>query len=99
MIVVTGTFQVAEEDVEAARTAMITMMAETAKEVGCITYRFYPDIEREGAFRVYEEWDNEEALKAHFNVDHMKTFREALSKINLLSRDVKMFKAGEVKSL
>lgn len=99
MIVVSGTVEIAAEDIGAATDAMRVMMAETAKEDGCIVYRFYPDIELEGHFRVYEEWESEAALKAHFNVPHMAAFREALGKIKVLSRDIKMFPAGEATSL
>ena len=99
MIVVTGTFEIAQQDIAAATEAMKIMMAETAREEGCITYRFYPDIEQEGHFRVYEEWETEAALKAHFEAPHMAVFRESLSKIQVLSRDVKLFPAGEAKSL
>ena len=99
MIVVTGTFVVADEDVDEAMGAMKVMMAETAKEEGCIVYRFYPDIEESGHFRVYEEWQTETALRAHFNAPHMGVFREKLSKINLLSREVKMFEAGQITEL
>lgn len=99
MIVVTGTFEIGESDVDAAKAAAIAMVAETEKEDGCICYRFYQDIGKPNFFRVYEEWQSDEALATHFKAPHMAIFREALGKINLIERNVKKFEAGEATQL
>ena len=94
MIVVSGAIQIAEPDIPAAKSAALTMMAKTAREPGCITYRFATDIEHADIFHIYEEWQSLEHLQAHFKVAHMQDFQEALKKLKILSRDVKMFEAG-----
>ena len=99
MIAVTGTFQIGDGDIEEAKAVAIAMMKETEKEDGCICYRFYQDLEKPDMFRVYEEWESEDALKAHFNAPHMAVFREALGKINLISRDVKKMEIASVSAL
>lgn len=99
MIVVTGTIRVDDPDIEKAKNAARAMVSETEKEAGCITYRFSEDISEPGLFRVYEEWETGDHLKAHGATEHMGVFRAALGKLNILSRDIKMFPAGEVKSL
>ncbi len=45
MIVVSGVIEIAQADIEAAKAATITMMHETAKEAGCLVYRFAQDLE------------------------------------------------------
>ena len=47
----------------------------------------------------YEEWDDLEALQKHFAAPHMATFRQALGKIEILSRDVKRYTVSDVQPL
>ena len=94
MLVVSGVIEIAEEDIDAAVAAATEMMAETAKEPGCIAYEFAQVLGRPGRFRLYEEWDSEEALEAHFRMPHMARFREALGTLTILSRDLHMIKGG-----
>ncbi len=78
MIVVSGTIFIQPKKVAAAIEAAKVMMEKTAEEVGCISYRFYADIEAPDVFRVFEEWENDEALQAHFETPHMAEFRSKL---------------------
>ncbi|MEM7189091.1 MAG: putative quinol monooxygenase [Pseudomonadota bacterium] len=99
MICVAGEMVIAEKDIEAARAAAIDMMDETAKEDGCIHYRFYQDVQHPTKFHVYEEWESPAHLAAHAKSDHMKVFRAALSELTVESRDIAMFEMGEKKSV
>lgn len=99
MIVVTGTLEIDTADIGPAKEAAIAMMEETAKEDGCITYRFSHDIEYPERFRVYEEWESGEHLKAHFKTAHMARFGKALAALTVVSRDIKMFEAGAATKL
>ena len=77
MIVVSGvmTFNPSIHDrvLERAR----TLTAETLKEPGCRTYGFWTDPDVPGRFRVFEEWDSQEALTGHFAAPPGRGFREA----------------------
>ena len=99
MIVVSGEFEFEPGQDDAVRAAMIDMMNETAKEDGYIYYRFFRDVENPHVYHVYEEWASKEALGAHAKSAHMATFREALGKIGVKRRDVKMMEAGEATKL
>ena len=94
MLVVTGLIEVAEADIEAARAAAAEMAVATRREAGCIAYAFYEDVEAPGRFRVYEEWDDQDALTAHGETPHMATFRAALAGFDLRSAKVQKFTAG-----
>jgi len=94
VIVVSGETEFDPEDVETAMEAAIEMMAETAKEPGCIHYRFYADIEVPSRLHVYEEWETEAALAAHMNTPHMATWRGVVGGLRVLSRNIKKFEAG-----
>lgn len=47
------------------------MLAATRAEPGCITYRFYQDVEDPNAFSFVEEWASWEALEGHFRSEHV----------------------------
>jgi len=94
MIVVSGVIEVAEKDQAPAIAAATIVAAETRKEPGCRFYAFYQDIESPGVFRVFEEWDDDGALKAHFETPHMAAFRGALGEVGILRRDVKIYRVS-----
>ena len=99
MLIVTGIITIPEGALETARPAIATMVAETLKEPGCITYGFWVDPEDAKRLRVYEEWQNRDALEAHFATPHMATFREILGTLGPISRDLVTIQAGEVTKL
>ena len=99
MIVVTGIIEIDAEHVWPATTAAAKMIAESEKEPGCITYRFYVDITETRRFRVYEEWESEEALAAHFKTPHMAEFQKALSGFRILNRQIVKYEVNVVKAL
>lgn len=94
MIIVAGEFQIDPKDVDAAKAAMIDMAAETAKEEGCLHYRFYEDVEHAGNLHVYEEWETDAHLAAHAASAHMAVFRGIMGGLNVLSRNVKKREGG-----
>ncbi len=79
MIVVSGEIEVRADKREAAQELALWLMAETAKEAGCITYRFYGDLEKPELFRVFEEWETDDALAAHFKAPHMAEFQQKIA--------------------
>ena len=99
MIIVTGTFEVPADGIEAAKKAAAAMVADTVKEDGCHEYQFWQSIASPTTFRVYEEWESDAHLAAHGATEHMATFRAALGEIGLISRKVKKFPMGEVVEL
>jgi quinol monooxygenase YgiN len=77
MFAIAGRLECAPENHDEAAAAMVTMMEETAKEEGCQAYRFTADLSQRGVFYIFELWDSDEALKAHFAAEHMAAFQAA----------------------
>jgi quinol monooxygenase YgiN len=44
--------------------------------------------------RIFERWESMEALQAHFAMPHMKTFNEAIGRIQPKSADVKLYEVA-----
>ena len=78
MIVIAGTVRVRPGRREEAMRAARAMVAATRAEPGCRHYRFYADLEDPEIFFLFEEWDSEAALAAHFQSEHMRVFQQQL---------------------
>ena len=91
MLIVTGTFS--GGSLPRSEIAALTgpMAVETRKEAGCLAYAFYEDLEAPGQYRIYEEWESEEALFAHFQTPHMAAFQAELRALGELSIDIKRY--------
>lgn len=99
MLIVSGIIEIAPEGVDAAREAAVVMMRETRKEAGCRIYEFSQLVEAPNRFRVYEEWDDAAALKAHSEAPHMGDFRKALGAAGVVARDIFTVAGGTKASL
>ncbi|MFK7752441.1 MAG: putative quinol monooxygenase [Sedimentitalea sp.] len=99
MLIVTGTIELPAAGVEQMKEAARVMARATRQEDGCHTYAFWQDIENECVFRVYEEWESRAHLKAHGETAHMATFRAAIGKVGVVSRNIVSFDAGEMSPL
>jgi quinol monooxygenase YgiN len=78
MFAIAGRLECQPENHDRLAAAMVTMMEETAKEEGCQAYRFSADLAAKGVFYIFELWESDEALKAHFAASHMATFQAEL---------------------
>ena len=81
MIVISGTVKVKSDKREEAVEYATAMAAATRQEPGCRFYGFYSDIEDPDTFRIFEEWDSVEALRAHFQTPHMATFNRQIEDV------------------
>jgi len=99
MIVVAGEILLAPESAEPARAAAIAMGRATRAEAGCVTYRFYEDLEVRGHFHVFEIWESQDALKAHFETPHMKAFRATLGTLKFISRDITRYEVSKAEKI
>ncbi len=82
MLLVAGTFKIDPSDRDAAIEAMQWMMAETAKEEGCVSYTFSADLADPTLFHLFEEWESDAHIQAHFVAPHMPVFREKLGELS-----------------
>jgi len=78
MLIVAGRIPVRPERRADAVAAAVKMMRATQAETGCRTYRFTTDVEDPNLFYIFEEWEDDAALTAHFQTPHMASFQAAL---------------------
>ncbi len=88
MLIVSGTFSFPPEDVARLLPAANAMAEATRQEDGCIEYEFSERIDEPGKIRLFERWESALHLAAHFETDHMATWRAALGDVTVLGRSI-----------
>lgn len=83
MLIIAGTFVIDEKQREAAIAAATAMMADTRKEQGCHAYTFSCDFADPARFHLFERWESQAALDAHFIAPHMARFQAELGKFGV----------------
>jgi quinol monooxygenase YgiN len=96
MLVIAGTISIDPEKRESAIAAAIEMMEETLKEKGCISYTFSADLSEPGDFRIFEEWESQEALDAHFKAPHMARFQAQMGGFGVKGMQVQRYEIASV---
>jgi quinol monooxygenase YgiN len=88
MLVVAGTitFDPAHQD-RMAEAAQVVVAA-TRSEAGCISYEFFADLTAPGRFHLFEEWEDEASLLAHFETEHLAAFYKVMQASGLKTRDI-----------
>lgn len=99
MLIVAGTFEIDPEHRDAFFAAVAPMVAATREEAGCQAYAFTPDPDDPGLIRLYELWDDQAALDAHFASEHMAAWRKRSGELPIRSRNVTKYIIAEVGTL
>jgi quinol monooxygenase YgiN len=96
MIVIAGHVALDPAQHQSAVAAACEMMRETRREAGCISYNFSADLEEPGRFRIFEEWESDEALRAHFAAPHMARFQKAVGGLGVREMKVQRYEVAKV---
>ena len=88
MILVTGTYRLPVEVLEAALEPMRRVVSASRAEPGCLGYAYAQDVTDPGLFHVVENWVDRAALDAHFAQPHMKRWQEERAALGLTERKV-----------
>ena len=78
MIVVAGTVRIVPHRREEAVRLALWMSTQTEAEAGCLGYRFYSALHDQDTILIFERWDSDAALQAHFQTPHMGEFSRQL---------------------
>ena len=71
-VTVVATFQAKPGKEEELKKALISLVAPTRKEIGCLNYDLHQSPEDPGKFLFHENWTTKAALDAHLQNDHVK---------------------------
>ena len=96
MLVIAGHVRIEPANREAAVTAVRDMMEATRRETGCISYTFSADLNDPGSFRIFEEWESQDALDTHFKAPHMAAFQAKIGKVGVREMKVQKYEIASV---
>lgn len=96
MIVIAGHVRLDPAHREPAIAAAREMMEATRQEKGCISYTFSADLEEPGCFRIFEEWEDDAALAAHFGAPHMAAFQKKVGGFGVKEMAVQRYEVAKV---
>jgi quinol monooxygenase YgiN len=96
MLVIAGSISLDPAKREPAIAAAVEMMRETQQEKGCISYTFSADLSDPGEFRIFEEWESQEALDAHMKSPHMARFQAAMGGFGVRGMQVQRYEVASV---
>lgn len=96
MLVIAGTISIDPEQREPAIAAALEIMTETHKEPGCISYTFSSSLSDPGTFQIFEEWESQEALDAHFKAPHMAKFQAQMGGLGVRGMKVQRYEIASV---
>ena len=94
MIDIAGTGTLPPENTEAFMAAANEMAAASQAEDGNIDYCF--SVQEPGKIRIFECWESEEALGAHFTASHMASFGAAIGDLGVTGMDLKKYQVSSV---
>ena len=80
-----------EEKVDQALKLYEELVRETQKEVGCISYNLYQDVNDRSILTVLEEWENVECLENHIKTEHFSRIVPEISKLRI-SAEINKYK-------
>ena len=96
MLVIAGRIQIDAANRESAITAAVEVMEATRREKGCISYTFSTDLSDPGGFHIFEEWESQEALDAHFKTPHMAEFQAKVGKLGVREMKAQRYEVSSV---
>jgi quinol monooxygenase YgiN len=99
MIVVMGTIDLAEGDIDRLAGDMAKQMAATQAEDGCEQYIFSRDVTNPNKLLISELWRDGEALAAHGKTAHMAEFNKAIGSATIKTISVKAYDVAGVRVL
>jgi quinol monooxygenase YgiN len=96
MLVIAGTISIDPAKRDKAAEAATWMMTETHKEPGNLAYSFSGDFADPGLIYIFEKWESQEALDAHFAAPHMAKFQEMMGGFGVRNVSVEKFEIASV---
>lgn len=95
MLIVLAEATLGEGTLEAGREALTTMVEESRKEEGCVSYSYGQDLLDPTKLMIVEKWVDDAALAYHFATPHMAAFQGALAGLDLTITELMKYQADD----
>jgi quinol monooxygenase YgiN len=98
-LIVAGTVRVPPQNLAALKPHMLTMLAASRAEDGCLTYSYGEDVAEPGLIRIFEAWRDAGAIEAHFKAPHMAAWRAACAQHRVSDRQLFAYETASERPL
>lgn len=88
MLIVAGTIEIDPDHRDALFKALAPMVEATRAEPGCQAYVFSMDPDDPALVHLFERWDDQASLDAHFASEHMATWQAKAADLPFRARDI-----------
>jgi quinol monooxygenase YgiN len=90
-ITVVATFQARPGKESELRNALVSLLAPTRKEIGCLNYDLHQSPEEPAKFLFYENWTSKAALDAHLQSEHVKALLPRVDELCTAFPEIKVW--------
>ena len=97
--IIAGTMRLPPRNLVSLRPHMLTMLAASRAEDGCVTYSYGEDVAEPGLIRVFEVWRDSAAIEAHFMAPHMAVWRAACAEHGVSDRRLFAYETASERAL
>lgn len=99
MIVVSGILAFDPSLEDATKAALTGLAAATADEDGCIEYDYWASLAEPGVYRVFEQWESEEAIHGHMSSPHMAEFLGSVGDLGVTRAEIWRYDVSDTSKL
>jgi quinol monooxygenase YgiN len=99
MLIVPGSLVARENTFEELRAQALEHVRRSRKEPGCLSHAVHVDCENSLRLVFVEEWENREALRAHFAVPESRGFVKAARTLAAEASPISIFEAEKIENL
>lgn len=99
MLVVAGHIEFDPTATERAREACAAMMAATHEEPGNLAYVFSIDVADPGRMHIFECWESQQDLDAHFTLPHMAAFQAVVPELGVTGMKIDKYHVSSVEPM
>lgn len=97
IVTVVATFQARPGKEAELRSALISLLAPTRKETGCLNYDLHQSPEEPGKFLFHENWSSKATLDAHLQSAHVKALLPRVDELCATFPEIKIWERIEEK--
>ena len=90
-ITVVATFQAKPGKEAELKKALLTLVAPTRKEAGCINYDLHQSPDEPGKFLFHENWTTKAALDAHLQMPHIQVLLPRMDELAVAMPEIKIW--------
>jgi quinol monooxygenase YgiN len=98
MVIVTGSVEARPDTIDRVLELGLAHVQRSRREPGCLLHSIHRDVENELRMVFIEQWENAEALEAHFRVPASREFVREVAALALRPPEMSIFEA-EVASM